>query len=164
MYPKALGLDLSRFAGKHQATWPTWNFLQLKELGQGCRSQVTHVTALFVQIWDVRLAKTARWVMNDSIFFATFDPLYINAPDACSLCIAQPPAFNYEYCVEQSDGKRHYIKGFCCTACAAGLLKKLAGREAEEWAEEEAELQADDMDVTDLQKRRLATFGEASRR
>ena len=49
--------------------------------------------------------------MNDSVFFATFDPRYINAPDACSLCIAQPPAFNYEYCVEQTDGKRHYIKG-----------------------------------------------------
>jgi len=97
--------------------------------------------------------------MNDSIFFATFDPLYINAPEACSLCIAQPPAFNYEYCIEQSDGHRHYIKGFRCTACAAGLLQKLAGREAQEWAEEEAELQADDMDVTDLQKRRLATFG-----
>ena len=46
--------------------------------------------------------------MNDSIFFATFDPLYINAPEACSLCIAQPPAFNYEYCIEQSDGHRHY--------------------------------------------------------
>ncbi|HWX94249.1 MAG TPA: hypothetical protein VNY29_16600 [Terriglobales bacterium] len=51
------------------------------------------------------------------------------------------------------------IKGFRCTACAAGLLQKRADREAQEWAEEEAELQADDMDVTDLQKRRLATFG-----
>lgn len=97
--------------------------------------------------------------MNDSLFFATFDPLYINAPDACGLCIAQPPAFSYEYCVEQHDGKRHYIKGFCCMACATGLLQKLAGREAREWAEEEAELEADNMDVTDLQKRRLATFG-----
>jgi hypothetical protein len=50
--------------------------------------------------------------MNDSLFFATFDPLYTNAPETCSLCIAQPPAFNYEYCVEQQDGHRHYIKGF----------------------------------------------------
>ena len=81
--------------------------------------------------------------MNDSLFFATFDPLYVNAPDACSLCIAQPPAFTYEYCIEQHDGKRHYIKGFCCTACASGLMKKLAGREAQEWAEEEAELEAE---------------------
>ena len=97
--------------------------------------------------------------MNDSIFFATFDPLYINAPESCSLCITQPPAFNYEYCVEQTDGTRHYIKGFCCPACASGLLAKLAGKEAQEWAEEEAELEADDVDVTDLQKRRLATFG-----
>jgi hypothetical protein len=32
--------------------------------------------------------------MNDSLFFATFAPLYVNAPDACNLCIAQPPAFN----------------------------------------------------------------------
>ena len=100
--------------------------------------------------------------MNDSLFFATFDPLYINAPDACSLCIAQPPAFSYECCVEQTGGKRHYIKGFCCTAWATGLLQKLAGREAREWAEEEAELEADDMDITDLQKRRLATFGNVS--
>jgi len=106
---------------------------------------------------------TARWVMNDSIFFATFDPLYINAPEACGLCIAQPPAFNYEYCVEQNDGKRHSIKGFCCTGCAGGLLQKLAGREAREWADEEAELAADDRDVTDLQKRRLATFGHLTR-
>src|ERR1700746_3455623 len=97
--------------------------------------------------------------MNDSLFFATFDPLYINAPDACSICIARPPAFSYEYCVEQNDGKRNYIKGFCCTACAAGLLQKLAGQEAREWADEEAELEADNMDVTDLGKRRLATFG-----
>src|SRR5215467_9088778 len=72
--------------------------------------------------------------MNDSLFIATFDPLYVNAPDACSLCIAQPPAFSYEYCIEQNDGKRDYIKGFCRTACSAGL-QKLAGREAQEWAE-----------------------------
>ena len=102
--------------------------------------------------------------MNDSLFFATFDPLYVNAPDACSLCIAQPPAFTYEYCIEQNDGQRHYIKGFCCTACSAGLLQKLARREAQEWAEEEAELEAGEMDVTDLQKRRLATFGNVPAR
>jgi len=41
-------------------------------------------------------------------------------------------------------------------------MQKLAGREAREWAEEEAELEADNMDVTDLQKRRLATFGNVA--
>lgn len=66
--------------------------------------------------------------------------------------------------MEHGDGKRHYIKGFSCTACAVGLLKKLPGREAEEWAPEEAALQPDDMDVTDFQKRRLATLGEVVKR
>lgn len=61
--------------------------------------------------------------MNDSVFFATFDPLYVNAPDACALCIAQPPLFTYEYCVEDSDGKREYLKGFCCAQCAQTMLK-----------------------------------------
>ena len=97
--------------------------------------------------------------MNDSVFFATFDPLYVNAPDACSLCIAQPPIFDYEYALERENGERQYIKGFCCARCAADLLKKLANNEAREWAEEEAALQAEDPDVTDFQKRRLATFG-----
>lgn len=98
--------------------------------------------------------------MNDSVFLATFDPVVIDAPEACSLCLAQPPVFEYEYSIEQSGGERHYIKGFCCSACACGLLKKLEGKEAQEWAAEEAELEADDIDVADLEKRRLATFGE----
>lgn len=98
--------------------------------------------------------------MNDSVFFATFDPLYVNAPDGCGLCISQPPIFSYEYCIEEPDGQRQYLKGFCCAGCAADLLKKLATTEAKEWADEEAELEADNLDVTDLQKRRLATFGK----
>jgi len=99
--------------------------------------------------------------MNDSVFFATFDPLYVNAPDACALCIAQPPLFTYEYCLEDTEGKREYLKGFCCSRCAQTLLNKLASSEAKEWAEEEAALEADDLDVTEFQKRRLATFGTA---
>jgi hypothetical protein len=99
--------------------------------------------------------------MNDSVFFATFDPLFINAPEACNLCLGPPPIYNYEYCIEREGGERHYIKGYCCGPCAAGLLKKLEGKEAQEWEEEEAGLEAEHMDVTDLQKRRLATFGAA---
>jgi hypothetical protein len=102
--------------------------------------------------------------MNDSLFFATFDPLYINAPETCNLCLAEAPAFTYEYCLERSDGRRKYIKGYCCADCAAGLMKRLAGREAEEWAREEAELQAQHLDVAELQKRRLATFGNTHAR
>lgn len=102
--------------------------------------------------------------MNDSVFPATFDPLFVNAPDACSLCIAQPPVFQYEYCVEQGGGERPLHQGLLLRrGRAAGLLKKLEGEEAQEWAEEEEELQADDMDVSDLQKRRLATFGNIRR-
>ena len=101
--------------------------------------------------------------MNDSVFFATFDPLYVNAPDACALCIAQPPLFTYEYCVEDEEGKREYLKGFCCSQCAQVLLKRLASSEAQEWAEEEAALEADNLDVTDFQKRRLATFGAVTK-
>ena len=102
--------------------------------------------------------------MNDSVFFATFDPLYFNAPDACTLCITLPPLFTYEYCIEQESGHRQYLKGFCCAKCAADLLRKLANTEAKEWEEEEAALEADDLDVTDFQKRRLATFGGAPRK
>jgi hypothetical protein len=98
--------------------------------------------------------------MMDSVFFATFDPLLTNAPDACTLCLTQPPAFSYEYCNENDDGERRYLNGFCCSICAPGLLKKLANAEASQWEAEEAVLEAEAMDVTDLQKRRLATFGK----
>jgi hypothetical protein len=101
--------------------------------------------------------------MNDSLFFATFDPLYINAPETCPLCFVQPPAFSYEYCIEQEDGKRNYNKGYCCITCSGTLLHRLAGREAKEWAQEEEDLAAGHLDVADLQKRRLATFGNLVR-
>ena len=97
--------------------------------------------------------------MTDSVFFATFDPLLSNAPDACTICLVQPPAFSYEYCIENEDGERKYLNGFTCSGCATGLLKKLANAEASQWEAEEAVLEAEDVDVTDLQKRRLATFG-----
>jgi hypothetical protein len=97
--------------------------------------------------------------MDDSLFFATFDPLFINAPEACTLCIVRPPAFSYEYALQQESGQRTYQKGFCCSKCARDLVRKLESREASEWQQEEAALEAEHMDVTDLQKRRLATFG-----
>jgi hypothetical protein len=86
----------------------------------------------------------------------------LRRPAICAL--AEAPAFTYEYCLERSDGRRKYIKGYCCADCAAGLMKRLAGREAEEWAREEAELQAQHLDVAELQKRRLATFGNVHAR
>jgi hypothetical protein len=97
--------------------------------------------------------------MNDSVFFGTFDPLCVDAPDICSLCIAQPPAFEYESCIVAGSGEREIKKGFCCASCARALLRTLENTEASEWAEEEAELEAENHDVTEYQKRRLATFG-----
>lgn len=102
--------------------------------------------------------------MNDSVFFGTFDPLCVDAPDVCNLCIAQPPSYEFETCLEGEDGKREVKKGFCCTSCARVLLKNLEGREAKEWADEEAELEAEHVDISAYQKRRLATFGSSAPR
>jgi hypothetical protein len=97
--------------------------------------------------------------MDDSLFFATFDPLFVDATEACQMCMRQPPAFTYEHSIEDESGRRNYVKGFCCTACAVTLLQKLEKQEAQEWEAEEAALEEDSVDVTDLQKHRLATFG-----
>jgi len=102
--------------------------------------------------------------MNDSVFFATFDPLFINAPETCSICLTSPPIFNYEYAQQEEHGQTQYLKGYCCSRCAGDLLKRLANTEAAEWADEEAALEADNLDATDLQKRRLAAFGDIVRR
>ena len=99
--------------------------------------------------------------MNDSVFFGTFDPLCVDAPDVCSVCIAQPPTYEFETCLQGENGEREIKKGFCCAKCARGMLRTLEIRESDEWAEEEAELEAEHVDVTEYQKRRLATFGNA---
>ena len=98
--------------------------------------------------------------MNDSVFFATFDPLFLNAPEACNVCLSEPPVFTYEYSSQEpGEQERQYLKGFCCPECARQLLKRLEQREARDWEEEESELEADRLDVTEFQKRRLVTFG-----
>jgi len=97
--------------------------------------------------------------MNDSVFFGTFDPLCVDAPDVCNVCVAQPPAYEFETCMPGESGGREIKKGFCCAACARGMLRNLEMLESEEWAEEEAELEAEHVDVSEYQKRRLATFG-----
>ena len=98
--------------------------------------------------------------MNDSAFFATFDPLFCEAPDTCEVCGVNLPIFQYECCT-QNQGKEHqYAKGFCCASCAVRLLQHIKSLEAREWAEEETALRADDMDVTEFRKRRLAAFSD----
>jgi len=97
--------------------------------------------------------------MHTSVFFATFDPLF-DAPEVCNLCTLNPPTFNYEFCLEDVNQGTRETKGYCCESCAIQLLKGLERAESREWAEEEAALAADHLDVSDFQKRRLATFGK----
>lgn len=96
--------------------------------------------------------------MNDSVFFATFDPVFCDAPASCERCGARTPVFQYEYCTKNEKNERQYLKGFCCGACADQILRQLKAAESREWAEEETALRADDLDTTDLHQRRVAAF------
>ncbi len=85
--------------------------------------------------------------MNSRVYFATFDLLH-DVPNVCGVCISNPPVFRYEF---WADGKD--MQGFCCAPCAAKLLTVLERVESQEWAREQGVLEADDMDVTEFQKR-----------
>jgi hypothetical protein len=95
--------------------------------------------------------------MLDTLFFAGFDPLH-ETPKVCTLCSSRPPVFQFDYRMLGKEGECQESKGFCCAACAADLLKKLETAESREWAEEEAALQADDLDVSEFHRNRLAAF------
>jgi len=95
--------------------------------------------------------------MIDSLFFAGFDPLH-DVPALCTVCSSRPPVFGFDYHARDAKGESQATKGFCCSACAAELLKKLENVESQEWASEEAALAQDDFDVSDLHKQRLAAF------
>jgi hypothetical protein len=94
--------------------------------------------------------------MNSKITFATFDPLFRETPERCVTCSVNPPAFHYEYFsgVEELEPE----VGFCCATCAPDILAKLASAECQAWQDEEAALQTDDIDVSDLHRWRVAAF------
>jgi hypothetical protein len=96
--------------------------------------------------------------MNNRLCFATFDPLH-DVPNVCSVCVSSPPIFRYEFCADDKETRAEYMKGFCCAPCAAKLLTVLERTESQEWAHEQAALEADGTDITEFQKRRLAAFG-----
>jgi hypothetical protein len=97
--------------------------------------------------------------MRARVTFSVFDPMRFDAPSDCDVCASNPALFHYESIVDE--GARLWPKrGFCCSACATRLLEKLQGVESQVWAAEEAALKADDIDVGDLEERRLATFGQ----
>jgi len=93
--------------------------------------------------------------MRSKITFATFDPVFRETPRQCATC-SNPPVFRYELYsgVEEQEPE----EGFCCMTCAPSILEKLAGAECQAWREEEAALKADDVDVSELHKWRVAAF------
>lgn len=92
------------------------------------------------------------------VSFATFDPLIRDTPERCDLCLSASPIFSYEFRTHDEQGERRFLYGFCCAACGPKLLKKLERAESREWAAEEAALEADDLDVSEFHKRRVAAF------
>jgi hypothetical protein len=101
--------------------------------------------------------------MRDQLSFSTFDPLFSDAPNLCDVCETKPSAFQFESRSSDENAERRPVKGFCCAPCATVLLEKLQRAESLVWAEEEASVQADEVDVSDFHKRRLATFGPPGR-
>ena len=100
--------------------------------------------------------------MSEKVMFSTFDPIRFDVPPQCQICTSQPTMFHYEYDVDEGI-RQQPRKGFCCRSCAAKLLDTLQRSESQVWAQEEAFLKANDVDASELEERRLATFGAASR-
>jgi hypothetical protein len=95
--------------------------------------------------------------------FATFDPVIRDAPTHCDTCHSGSPIFSYELRTQDEHGERRNIYGFCCAGCGPQLLKKLGHQECRDWADEEAALQADDLEIGDFHERRAAAFGPSRR-
>lgn len=100
--------------------------------------------------------------MSERVTFSTFDPVRFDSPSRCDLCTSRAPAFHYEHTVDEAV-RQSPKRGFCCGSCAARLLARLQNAETQAWAEQEASLKADDADASDLEERRLATFGNVRR-
>jgi hypothetical protein len=96
--------------------------------------------------------------MSEKVTFSAFDPLRFDAPSRCDVCTENPPVFHYEYSIDESARQQARV-GFCCGACSKLLLERLQRSESRVWAAEEDSLKADDLDVSELEERRLATFG-----
>lgn len=92
------------------------------------------------------------------ISFATFDPLTCDVPPRCDLCSSSRPVFTYEFRTQDEFGERRFLYGFCCSSCGPKLLKNLERKASREWVSEEANMQADELDVGDSHLRHLVSF------
>ena len=95
--------------------------------------------------------------MRDTLCFSTFDPLFSDAPSVCDLCRKAPSVFQFRSTTSDTDAQP--AKGFCCALCASVLLGKLERAESLAWAEEEAWVEAEGTDTSELHTRRIAAFG-----
>ena len=100
--------------------------------------------------------------MSEKMTFSAFDPVRFDAPSHCDVCALKPPVFHYECSVDEAL-RTAPRRGFCCSACAWRLLEELQVEESRAWAQEEASLKAEGGDASDLEERRLATFGTGQR-
>ena len=96
--------------------------------------------------------------MRNQLYFSTFDPLFSDAPSLCDICEVKPSVFQFESGSAESSTAVRPVRGYCCAVCASQLLSQLEDAESLAWAEEEASVQKDGMDVSDLHARRLAAF------
>lgn len=95
--------------------------------------------------------------MRDTLCFSTFDPLFSDAPAVCDLCRRAPSVFQFRSATSDTDAQP--ARGFCCATCAIVLLGKLERAESLVWAQEEASVQAEGTDASELHSRRIAAFG-----
>ena len=102
--------------------------------------------------------------MRITVSFSTFDPFLNDAPSLCDLCESKPSVFHFERASSEETPERLPARGFCCAQCASQMLEGLQQTESTAWAEEEALVKAQGVDVSDFHDRRLATFGSLRRR
>jgi len=96
--------------------------------------------------------------MRIAITFSTFDPLFKDTPRLCEACKTKPSVFHFER-ESSNENPEKLAQGFCCKQCATELLEKLQLTESAAWAEEEAVIESQGVDVSAFHDRRLATFG-----
>jgi hypothetical protein len=97
--------------------------------------------------------------MANKVCFTGFDPFMGDSPELCDLCSSRPPIFKYQCSNSREREQCEYLLGFCCQPCTQRLLDQLQQSESREWAEEESALNADESDVKEFHRRRVAAFG-----
>src|SRR6267143_475847 len=137
----ALNLILNGFNGKDQAAQAFWNLLQPRG-SQAPRPRPVPMHRAISLDMGRKTRETREPGHKRRHLLPNLRSPVINAPDAFEPLHRRTTGispFTIEHSIEQSDGKPHPVIGGRSTACAAGVLQKLAGREAQQWAQGGAE-------------------------